>query len=51
MSTFKIYFETWRLFHKNFDKTRLKVGKIKMVVFQKMYVRRPGNRKHSFSIT
>ena len=29
----------------------MKVGKIKKSEFQKLYVRRPGNRKHSFSIT
>ena len=29
----------------------LKVGKIKMSKFQKMHIRRPGNRKHSFFIT
>ena len=38
-------------FRKNFDKSRLKVGKIKMSEFQKMNVQRPGNRKHSFFIT
>ena len=51
ISTFKIFFETWRFFGKSFDKSRLKVGKIKMPEFQKMHVRRPGNRKHSFFIT
>ena len=51
ISTFKIEFETWRFFCKDFDKSRLKAGKIKMSEFQKMYVPRPGNRKHSFFIT
>ena len=51
ISTFKTYLETWRIFRKNFGKSCLKVGKIKMSQFQKMYVRQPGNRKHSFFIT
>ena len=29
----------------------MKVGKIKKSEFQKLYVRWPGNRKHSFFIT
>ena len=45
-----IYLETWSFFRKTFDKSRFKVGKIKISEFQKMYVRRPGNRKHSFFI-
>ena len=36
---------------KKFDKSCLKVGKIKMSESQKMCVRRPGNRKHNFFIT
>ena len=32
-------------------KSCLKVEKIKMSEFQKMYVRRPGSRKHSFFIS
>ena len=51
ISTFKIYFETWKFFHKTLVKSRLKAGKIKKSQFQKLYVRRPGNRKHSFFIT
>ena len=45
-----IYLETWSFFRKTFDKSRFKVGKIKISEFQKMYVRRPGNHKHSFFI-
>ena len=48
---FKSLFRNLEVFRKNFDKSRLKVGKIKMSEFQKMYVRVPGNRKHSFFIT
>ena len=51
ISTFKIYLETWRFFHKNFDKSCLNVGKVKMSECQKMYVWRPGNRENSFFIT
>ena len=35
---FQNQFETWRFFLKNFDKKRLKLGKIKMSEFQKMNV-------------
>ena len=38
ISTFKIYFEIWKSFHKIFDQSRLKVGKIKRSEFQKLYV-------------
>ena len=40
ISTFKIYFETWKFFHKFFDKSCLKVRKFKKSEFQKLYVRR-----------
>ena len=53
INTFKIYLESWKFFHKILNKICLKVGKPKLKIseFQKLYVRRPGNRKHSFSIT
>ena len=35
---FQNLFSTWMFFRKNFDKICLKVGKIKMSEFQKMYV-------------
>ena len=38
-------------FRKIFDKSRLKVGKIKKLEFQKLYVGQSGNHKHSFFIT
>ena len=50
ISTFRIYFETWRYFDKIFDKSCFKVGTIKKSEFQKLFVRRTGNRKRSFFI-
>ena len=51
VSTFKIYFQTWKFLHKTFDKSCLKVRKIKRSEFQKLYVWRPSNCKQSFFIT
>ena len=48
---FQNLFRNLDVFCRNFDESHLKVEKIKMSEFQKMYVRRPGNHKHSFSIT
>ena len=48
-STFKIYIlKSGSFFHNILNKICLKVGKIKNSEFQKLYVRRPGNRKQSF---
>ena len=43
-------FKTWKFFRKIFDKSHLKVVRIKKLEFQKLYVWRPGNRNHSFFI-
>ena len=51
LSILSIYFKTWKFFHKIFDKSCLKAGKIKKLEFQKLYVLRPDNRKHSSFIT
>ena len=48
---FQNLFWNLEIFRRNFDKSCLKDGKIKMSEFQKLYVRRPGNRKHSFFIS
>ena len=49
---FQILFWNMKSFHKISDKSRLKVGIIKSYSeFQKLYVRRSGNRKHGFFIT
>ena len=51
MSTFEIYFETWTFSNKIFDKSCFEVENIKKSEFQKLHVRRFGNRKYSFFIT
>ena len=48
---FQNLFRNLEVFCQNFDKNRLKIWKIKMLEFQKIYVWQPGNRKYSIFIT